>query len=251
MKTKLFYDETTIDIWKNILTEKRNMNYAFGKSIINNASLFQNIETVLDAGCGWGGSISRIKSINPAIKATGLTESSQQAEYIGNKFDVIVANANEYKVQSQYDMVTFIQSITHMKDIAFSNLTKTTNKVFINDFVSPAKETSHISEKWVMKIRSISDWERLLKEEFEIKKFDILPLQEYVEDSLFWLNNINKHKYNGITWQVTVLENLCKSFITRSKNFTHKEHLPPYLPDTFLVDIYAERKCGCSSVVER
>jgi len=241
--TKKFYDETPIEIWKNVLSEEMNMNYAFGNSVINNKTFFKDVTTVLDVGCGWGASAHFIKTISPNTRVTGLTESRQQAEYIGNKFNVILANANEYTTNSNYDIVTFIQSITHMKDIAFSNLTKTTDKVFINDFVFTNASDFHLNENWVMKIRTIDNWKKLFDDnEFEIKMFNILPLQEYVKHSEFWLNNINKYKYNNITWQMTVLEKLCRHF--SSKKITNTEHIYPYKSDTFLVDIYAERKRG-------
>jgi cyclopropane fatty-acyl-phospholipid synthase-like methyltransferase len=239
--SKRFFNETPIEVWKNILSEETYMNYAFGESILNNRKIFENVTTVLDVGCGWGGSLHRIKSISPNAHITGLTESKQQSDYIGNKFDVILANANEYAIKSEYDIVTFIQSLTHMKDKAFSNLTKTTDRVFINDFLITNKDDFYLSEKWVMKIRTIDNWQKLFNENgFEIKSFNILPLQEYIKHSEFWLNNINKYNYSNITWQITVLEKLCRHFL--GKKITNTEHLHPYKDDTFLVDIYAERK---------
>lgn len=241
--TKKFYDETPIKVWKNVLSEKTYMNYAFGDSIKNNKTIFEGVTTVLDVGCGWGASAQAIKSIAPNARVIGLTESKQQADYIGNKFDVILANANECTVNSKYEIVTFIQSITHMKDVAFSNLTKTTNRVFINDFVITNKNDFLLNENWVMKIRTIDNWKKLFDENgFEIKMFNVLPLSEYVENSEFWLNNINKYEYNNITWQISVLEKLCQAFLNKSKNFTNTEHLYPYKSEVFLVDIYAERK---------
>ncbi len=81
--SKRFYNETPIEVWKNILSEETYMNYAFGESILNNRKIFENVTTVLDVGCGWGGSLHRIKSISPNAHITGLTESKQQADYIG------------------------------------------------------------------------------------------------------------------------------------------------------------------------
>ncbi len=241
--SKKFFDETSIEVWKNILSEETQMHYAFGESILNNRKIFENVDTVLDVGCGWGGSLHRIKSISPNAHITGLTESKQQADYIGDEFNVILANANEYTTNSKYEIVSFIQSITHMKDTAFSNLAKTTDRIFINDFVITNKSEFYLNENWVMKIRTIDNWKNMFHENgFEIKSFNILSLQEYKKNSAFWLDNIVKHNYSNITWQISVLEKLCRFFL--NKEITNTEHLHPYKSGIFLVDIYAERNNG-------
>ncbi len=76
----------------------------------------------------------------------------------------------------------------------------------------------------------------------QIKSFNILSLQEYKKNSAFWLDNIVKHNYSNITWQISVLEKLCRAFL--NKEITNTEHLHPYESDVFLVDIYAERNNG-------
>ena len=238
--SKNFFDETSIEIWKNVLSEETQMHYAFGESILNNRNIFENLSTALDVGCGWGGSLHKIKSISPNAHITGLTQSEQQASYIGDKFDVILANANEYITNSRYEIVSFIQSICHMKDTAFLNLAKSTDRIFINDFMTTDIDGSYLNERWVMKFRTIDDWEKMFNENgFEIKSFNILPLQVFKNNSAFWLNNIIKHNYSNITWQISVLEKLGRDFL--DKKYTNTEHLYPYKSGTFLVDIYAER----------
>jgi hypothetical protein len=237
--TKKFYDETPIEVWKNVLSD--DMHYSFGNSIKNNKTIFEGVTTVLDVGCGWGASAQAIKSIAPNAHVTGLTESKQQVDYIGNKFDVILANANEYIINSKFEMVTFIQSLTHMKDIAFLNLTKSTDKVFVNDFIITNENNFLLNETWLMKVRTEDNWKKIFdKSGFEIKLFNILPLNEYIKNCEFWLNNINKYGYNNITSHMTALENLCKAYL--SETFTNTEHLYPQTSRVFLVDIYAERK---------
>ncbi len=39
--SKRFYNETPIEVWKNILSEETYMNYAFGESILNNRKIFE------------------------------------------------------------------------------------------------------------------------------------------------------------------------------------------------------------------
>ncbi len=130
-----------------------------------------------------------------------------------------------------------------MKDTAFSNLAKTTDRIFINDFVITNKSEFYLNENWVMKIRTIDNWKNMFHENgFEIKSFNILSLQEYKKNSAFWLDNIVKHNYSNITWQISVLEKLCRAFL--NKEITNTEHLHPYESDVFLVDIYAERNNG-------
>jgi hypothetical protein len=122
-------------------------------------------------------------------------------------------------------------------------LAKTTDRIFINDFVQTNKSDFYLNENWVMKIRTIDNWKNMFNENgFEIKSFNILPLQEYKKNSAFWLDNIVKHNYSNITWQISVLEKLCRAFL--NKEITNTEHLHPYESDVFLVDIYAERNNG-------
>lgn len=238
--SKKFYEATPLDTWKSVLGDS--MNYCFGNSISNNPEVFENRKTILDIGCGWGASANRMKSISKDATITCVSNVQTQLDYIGNKYKTIYADANEYIPTKKYELVTFFQSLTHMRDSALKNVFDSTDRIFINDFVFPISGAPVWATTWVMKIRSISCWEKLFKESgFEIKKFNILPLEHYMPDAQLWLDNIYKYEVQNTTWQMLSLEKLCTTLLEKQANMDNKEHLPPYKPDVFLVDIYAER----------
>ena len=240
MDTKFFYDETPLYMWKDVLGES--MNYAFGNSITKNAELFKDASSILDVGCGWGSSAKRVRTINTTAKIDCLSESTVQLSHIDSSFGKILADANEYVPTKSYDLVMFIQSLTHMQNSAFVNATKTTDRVFVNDFVVTHKE-SYMLEPWCMRIRSIDEWNELFDVAgFVMKSFDVLPLQEYMEYSKMFLDNITKYGYSGKTLQITVLESLCRDFLSKESKISGLEHKEPYGQHVFLIDLHGERK---------
>jgi cyclopropane fatty-acyl-phospholipid synthase-like methyltransferase len=217
------FNDVPLDTWKKVLND--NMDYHFRENILNR-EIFENVHTVLDVGCGWGGTLRDIKRLYN-IEATGLTNSPQQYEYIGH--DVILADANTWESKRRWDLITFIQSFTHMRDEALILRSYNTNKIFISDFYIE-DENSYFVPDWVMEIRTREKYEKLISQiGFEIKSFKTFPHSEYKKNAEFWLNNIQQNKVtNG--WQINVLERFCKSVLLgRHDNFK-------------MCDIYAERK---------
>ena len=91
------------------------MDYSFIPEAVDNPC-FSSVSTVLDVGCGWGANIRTLKN-KYNIKTTGLTNSLQQFDLLKNE-DIILSDAEDYVPDKEYDLIMFVQSITHMKNNA-------------------------------------------------------------------------------------------------------------------------------------
>ena len=131
MSIKRIYDDISLDVWKKVLNE--NMDYSFIPEAVDNPC-FSSVSTVIDVGCGWGANIRTLKN-KYNIKTTGLTNSLQQFDLLKNE-DIILSDAEDYVPDKEYDLIMFVQSITHMKNSVLKNYQSATNKIFITDFVS-------------------------------------------------------------------------------------------------------------------
>ena len=222
-KSLNLYNDVPLETWKQVLND--NMDYHFRDNILSHR-VFKNISTVLDIGCGWGGTMRDLKRLYD-IEATGLTNSPQQYNYIGH--NVILEDANTWESQDKWDLITFIQSFNHMDDSALLLRGQNTDKFFISDFFVEDKEP-YIVNDWIMKIRTRDQYESLFdRMGFVIKSFTEFPHSDYESNARFWTDNIVKNRVtNG--WQINVLERFCKDVLTgRHKKF-------------IMCDIYAERK---------
>ena len=82
-----FYDETSPEIWKRVIGEDLHYHYGWGEGdIFFNAvkHLYQFIEeksSVLDCGCGWGGT-GKVLKRDLDCNVLGVTNSVVQADYI-------------------------------------------------------------------------------------------------------------------------------------------------------------------------
>lgn len=222
-KTEALFDDIPLETWKLVLNE--NMDYHFNDKIFHNP-IFENVSTVLDVGCGWGGSLRDLKKLYN-IEATGLTESLQQYEYI-TEHDVILADANTWVSDRIFDLVMFIQTFTHMEDQALVLRSYNTDKIFVSDFMIKDKQEKVVPD-WKMVIRTEDQYRNLFEKiGFDIKSFKVQPRSMYKRNAKFWLKNIQKNKVtNG--WQINVLERFCKDILS------NRHH------NIFICDIYAER----------
>ena len=218
------FDEVPLETWQSVLNT--NMDYHFLDIPIENNSVFNNVKTVLDVGCGWGGMMRDLSHIYN-IKCTGITNSPQQKEYIGD--NVILADANTLNISDMFDLAIFIQSFTHMADDAVYSISKNTSKIFISDFVFKGDHRREVPD-WCMTIRTQNDYIEIFdKAGFEIKSFKEYPLNTYNKNAKLWLENIQNNKItNG--WQIIVLERFCK-FILKNMN-----------TDMHICGVYAEKK---------
>lgn len=223
MSIKRIYDDIPLDVWKKVLNE--NMDYSFIPEAVDNPC-FSSVSTVLDVGCGWGAIIRTLKN-KYNIKTTGLTNSLQQFDLLKNE-DIILSDAEDYVPDKEYDLIMFVQSITHMKNSVLKNYQSATNKIFITDFVSNEYKYQY---DWDMRIRTKIEYEYMFnKIGFEIKEFKVWSYEKYYPFAQYWLDNINKHKItNG--HQMIMLKRLCEDILGNM----HR------VRDVLMCDIYAER----------
>ena len=223
MSIKRIYDDIPLGVWKKVLNE--NMDYSFILEAMDNPC-FSSVSTVLDVGCGWGANIRTLRN-KYNIQTTGLTNSRQQFDLLQNE-DVILSDAENYIPDKEYDLIMFVQSITHMKNSVLKNYQNSTNKIFITDFVSNEYKYQY---DWDMRIRTKIEYEYMFnKIGFEIKEFRVWPYEKYYPFAQYWLDNILKHKItNG--HQMIMLKRLCEDILGNM----HR------IRDVLMCDIYAEK----------
>ena len=226
LDAKRIYDDVPIEVWQKVLNE--NMDYSFNLDWVF-LPQFADYKTVLDVGCGWGSNIRTLRNMY-GTNVTGLTHSEQQAEYLKDE-DVILANANEFKTNKKYDCITYIQSITHMRDTSVTNLANATDNFFITDYIVTDRFTPKFNPQWAMKIRTEKEYRDMFKSiDFEIDYFNILPYEAYHKKARLWLNNIYSHNItNG--HQINMLQRICEDIIGNM----HR------LQNILMVDIHARR----------
>lgn len=219
------YNEIPLEIWQSILNE--NMDYHFLDITIENNSIFNGVKTVLDVGCGWGGTMRDLSRIYN-IECTGITNTPQQKEYVGD--NAILADANTLELDVHFDLIIFIQSFCHMTDDALYLRAKNTNKIFMSDFMIGGNE-SDWSPDWLSCTRTEKHFDDLFKNiGFKVKKKVIHPYEAWYKNGEYWLNRI---KENNVTsgHQIIQLEKFC-AFIMCGL-FEHRK--------ISIVDYYAER----------
>jgi SAM-dependent methyltransferase len=220
------FDEITLDTWQTVLGN--NLDYHFSNICLETNPVFNGVSSVLDVGCGWGGTMRDLKHLY-GIKSKGITCSKQQKEYIGE--DAILADANSLVLKDKFDLVIFIQSFCHMEDNALYLRAQNTNKIFISDFMTHGNETV-IAKEELMIMRTEKHFDKLFEDiGFKITEKVIRPQEDFVPNAQIWLDNIRSNKItNG--WHIIQLEKLCANIV--SGLFKNKK--------ISIVDYYAERK---------
>lgn len=219
------YNEIPLEVWKSVLNE--NMDYHFLDPSLENNSIFDGVKTVLDVGCGWGGTMRDLSRLYN-IQSTGITNTPQQKEYIGDR--AILADANTLELDEHFDLVIFIQSFCHMSDEALYLRAKNTNKIFINDFMFSGNE-DYFDPNWLALQRTEQHFTDLFENiGFEVKHKVIHPYEAWEANARYWINRIEE---NNITsgYQIMELANFCNFVLCglfEAKGFS-------------IIDIYAER----------
>ncbi len=208
--SKSLYNDTPIKEWKQILND--NMDYHYCDPMFN-SDIFSNVKTVLDIGCGWGG-LARELQNKFNLDVTCLSNSPQQIDYIKPDFKTILADADTFKTGLYYDLILYVESICHIKDITLQNISNNTNTIMIHDFVSN-RERNY--QHFATKVRTRDQYEKLLNDAgFEMTRFHEHPYQQWIKESEFWLNNITPN----MSYQIRVL----KQFTTNILNGTYSKH---------------------------
>jgi len=220
------YNEIPLEDWKSVLNE--NMDYHFLDITLENNSIFNRVETVLDVGCGWGGTMRDLSRLYN-IKSIGITNTPQQKEYIGD--NAILGDANTLVLKEKFDLAIFIQSFCHMEDRALYLASNNTDKVFMSDFVQLNSSEDTVWDDWLSVIRTEKHFDDLFKDiGFKVKSKVIHPYEVWYKNAEYWLSNI---KQNNITngYQMMELAKFC-SYV-EGKLFKNR--------NISIIDIYAER----------
>ena len=138
-----FYDETSPEIWKRVIGEDLHYHYGLGEGdIFFNAvkHLYQFIDersSVLDCGCGWGGT-GKVLKRDLDCNVLGVTNSIVQANYINNHnlFDAIHCDLHDYVPNKKFDVCLFLESFCHLSDQSkvLDNIKNTSNKIILRDY---------------------------------------------------------------------------------------------------------------------
>ena len=159
-----FYDDTSPEIWKKVIGEDLHYHVGWGDGDI----FYNSIEylykfipkksTVLDCGCGWGGTGKVIKR-DLECETSGITISKTQFDYIKNNniFDVFHNDLHEFKPNKQYDICLFIESFCHLENPSkvISNLSNSSDKIILREY--HLKNSIHhkkYSDAWMMNMYS-------------------------------------------------------------------------------------------------
>ncbi len=215
MSVSEFYDDTSPEIWKRVIGEDLHYHVGWGEGdILFNAIqyLYQFIDqgsSVLDCGCGWGGT-GKVLKRDLDCDVTGVTISKLQSDYIEqNKlFDVVNADLHDFIPQKKYNVILFVESFCHLKnpDIVLNNLRNTSNKIVLREYHRKNDiQPERYIDNWLMNIYN---------KDIIVSMFDGYNLtheKEHYVDALeptlkLWLNNLSKLDKSLKTKHIDILE---------------------------------------------
>ena len=143
MEVNEFYDDTSPEIWKRVIGNDLHYHVGWGDGdILYNAikHLYQFIDeksTILDCGCGWGGT-GKVLKRDMNCDVTGVTISQVQSDYISdnNLFPVVLSDLHDYVPSRNYDVCLFVESFCHLKNPkkVLNNLVEYTKKFIIREY---------------------------------------------------------------------------------------------------------------------
>ena len=225
MSVSEFYDDTSPAIWKRVIGEDLHYHVGWGEGdILYNAIqyLYQFIDqgsSVLDCGCGWGGT-GKVLKRDLDCDVTGVTISKVQSDYIEqNKlFDVVHDDLHNFIPQKKYDVILFVESFCHLKNpnMVLNNLRNISNKIVLREY--------HMKND-ILPERYIDNWlMNIYNKDMIVSMFDGYNLtheKEHYVDALeptlnLWLDNLSKLDKNLKTKHIDILE-LSARYLNQNK----------------------------------
>jgi hypothetical protein len=192
------------------LTGKKynNRNTPINQTVIDLYSYIGKGSTVLDCGSGWGGPAKMLKD-NLGCEVTGVTSSSNQANYTRQFMKTVHSDLHEFRPTEKYDVALFIESYNHFKNanIVLNNIKDSVDKVIIKDFIS---EPAHIQKEWNAIILSRELYTKQLdKAGFIIDEFIVTEIGQYSQR--LWADNIKllDENFLEIHPHIKLLYNFC------------------------------------------
>ena len=217
MSVSEFYDDTSPKTWQKVIGEDLHYHVGWGEgNIFYNAvkHLYQFIEpksTILDCGCGWGGT-GKVLKRDLNCDVTGVTISKVQSDYINdnNLFTVILEDLHDFKPVRKFDACIFIESFCHLNEPTkvLNNLVGHTNKFILREYHLKADNISKkYFDSWLMNIYSKKE----LTSSFKELDFKLTYFEEHYDYALeptldLWLHNLSKIDRIEKTKHIELLE---------------------------------------------
>ena len=228
MEVDEFYDDTLPEIWKKVIGNDLHYHVGWGDGdILYNAikHLYQFIDkksSVLDCGCGWGGT-GKVLKRDMDCEVTGVTISQVQSDYISdnNLFPVVLSDLHDYTPDKIYDVCLFVESFCHLKSPqkVLSNISNSTDKIILREYHMKSNEhPKKYVDNWLMNIYHLDE----ICSFFGKLDFKLTYEEEHYDYSLeptveYWLQNLDKLDSIEKTKHIQLLE-LSARYLKQNKD---------------------------------
>ena len=217
MNTLELYQNNSLEDWKQLL-QPIGYHYHHGfpgesDNIFKN-SLYSNVypfipnnTSVLDCGCGWGGTLKMLQE-DKQCDVIGVTNNDQQFNFIKN--NVIKADLNYYFPNRSFDTALLVESFSHIKNqnLLLKHLSLTCKNIVLITHLSRLSSPV-FDEEWLMYCNTIPNMLKQLDSVgYKLKYFKDLGTDHIIPSFKYWKSKLDIIKpSNG---QLALLVKLCE-----------------------------------------